>query len=67
MKERRREIEEEVTRLEAEIADYEAGLASFVSVEETKRLSDLLDARRGDLDAVMVEWEDVVQTIEANS
>jgi ATP-binding cassette subfamily F protein 3 len=67
MKERRREIEEEVTRLEAEIADYEAGLASFVSVEETKRLRDLLDARRGDLDAVMVEWEDVVQTIEANS
>ncbi len=67
MKERRREIEEEVTRLEAEIADYEAGLANFVSVEETKRLSDLLDARRGDLDAVMVEWEDVVQTIEANS
>jgi ATP-binding cassette subfamily F protein 3 len=67
MKERRREIEEEVTRLEAEIADYEAGLANFVSVEETKRLSDLLDARRGDLDGVMVEWEEVVQTIEANS
>ena len=50
MKERRREIEDEVTRLEVEIADYEAALANFVSVEETKRLSDLLDARRGDLD-----------------
>ena len=67
MKQRRREIEEEVTRLEAEIADYEAGLTTFVSVDETKRLSDLLTARRGDLDAVMLEWEEVVQTIEANS
>jgi ATP-binding cassette, subfamily F, member 3 len=67
MKERRREIEEEVTRLEAEIGDYEAGLANFVSVEETRRLSDLLDARRGDLNAVMAEWEEVVETIEANS
>ena len=67
MKERRREIEEEVTRLEAEIADYEAGLASFVSVDETRRLSELLDARRGDLNAVMSEWEEVVEAIEANS
>jgi ATP-binding cassette subfamily F protein 3 len=67
MKERRREIEEEVTRLEAEIADHEAGLANFVSVEETRRLSDLLEARRGDWNAAMAEWEEVVQTIEANS
>jgi hypothetical protein len=38
-----------------------------VSVDETKRLSDLLDARRRDLDSVMHEWEEVVQAIEANS
>jgi ATP-binding cassette subfamily F protein 3 len=67
MKQRRREIEEEVTRLEAEIADYEAGLANFVSVEETRRVSDLLDSRRSDLNTVMAEWENVVETIEANS
>jgi ATP-binding cassette subfamily F protein 3 len=67
MKERRREIEEEVTRLETEIADYEAALGSFVSVEETKRVTGLLDSRRADLDALMSEWEDVAQTIEANS
>jgi ATP-binding cassette subfamily F protein 3 len=67
MKERRNEIEEEVTRLEAEIADYEANLANFVSVEETKRVSDLLDARRSDLTALLAEWEDVAQTIELNS
>ncbi len=67
MKERRHEIEEEVTRLEAEIGDHESALAHFVSMEETQRISDLLNARRGDLEALMLEWEDVAQTIEANS
>jgi ATP-binding cassette subfamily F protein 3 len=67
MKERRHAIEDEVTRLEVEIADYEAALANFVSLEETKRFTDLLHARRGDLEALLAEWEDVAQTIEANS
>ncbi|HEY1341631.1 MAG TPA: ABC-F family ATP-binding cassette domain-containing protein [Bryobacteraceae bacterium] len=64
MKERRQSIEEEVTRLEAEIADYEAALSNFVSVEETQRVSNLLDARRADLAALMNEWEEVAQLIE---
>jgi ATP-binding cassette subfamily F protein 3 len=67
MKERRHEIEEEVTRLETEIADYEAALGNFVSAEETKRISELLDSRRADLSALMAEWEEVAQVIEANS
>ena len=67
MKERRHEIEEEVTRLETEIADYEAALGNFVSPEETRRVSGLLDSRRADLDALMAEWEEVAQAIEANS
>ncbi len=67
MKERREEIEEEVTRLEAEIADYEAALANFVSVDETRRLTALMEARRNDLNAVMAEWEKVAQAIETNS
>jgi len=67
MKERRREIEEEVTRMEAEIADYEAGLVNFVSVEETRLLTELLTTRRGDLDALMSEWEQVMEAIESNS
>jgi ATP-binding cassette subfamily F protein 3 len=66
MKERRREIEEDVTRLEIEIADYEAALAHFVSVDETRRLNGLLDARKSDLAALMTEWEEVAQAIEAN-
>jgi ATP-binding cassette subfamily F protein 3 len=67
MKERRREIEEEVTRLETEIADYELALGNFVSVEETRRVTELLDSRRADLNALMSEWEEVAQAIEANS
>jgi len=67
MKERRREIEEDVTRLETEIADYEGALANYVSAEETRRVGDLLSARRKDLEALMAEWEDVAQSIEANS
>ena len=66
MKERQHEIEEEVTRLELEIADYEAGLGHFVSIDETKRLSALLEARRADLAHLMHEWEEVAQSLEAN-
>jgi ATP-binding cassette, subfamily F, member 3 len=66
MKERQREIEEEVTRLEIEIADYETGLGNFVSIEETRRLASLLEARRADLAALMREWEEVGQALEAN-
>jgi len=66
MKERQREIEDEITRLEIEIADYEASLGHFVSVEETRRLQGQLEARKSDLAALMTEWEEVAQTLEAN-
>jgi ATP-binding cassette, subfamily F, member 3 len=66
MKERRREIEDEVSRLEGEIADFERALANFTSAEKTMRTSELLGARRADLEALMTEWEKVSQTIEAN-
>jgi ATP-binding cassette subfamily F protein 3 len=67
MKDRRRAIEDEVTRLEVEIADYEVELANFVSMEETQRVNGLLEARRADLESLMTEWEEVASTIEANS
>jgi len=67
MQERRTGIEDEVTKLEAEIADYETALSNFVNVEETTRNSALLDQRRADLERLMQEWEEVVQAIEANS
>jgi ATP-binding cassette subfamily F protein 3 len=66
LKQRRREIEDEVTRLEVEIADYENALVHYTSADETVRVNDLLTARRTDLLNLMAEWEDVAQTIEAN-
>jgi ATP-binding cassette, subfamily F, member 3 len=66
MKERRRAIEDEVTRLEVEIADFEQALAHFRSAEETRDLTELLSARRKDLEGLLAEWEEVAQTIEAN-
>jgi ATP-binding cassette subfamily F protein 3 len=66
MKDRRRAIEDEVTRLEVEIADFEHALANFRSAEETQEIAELLTARRADLANLMVEWETVAQTIEAN-
>ncbi len=67
MKERRGEIEEEVTKLEAEIADYEQSLANYVSAAQMQDVNLLLVARRADLDALMSEWEEVSELIEANS
>jgi ATP-binding cassette subfamily F protein 3 len=66
MKERRRAIEDEVTRLEVEIADFEHALANFRSAEETQQITQLLSARRTDLEHLLAEWENVAQTIEAN-
>jgi ATP-binding cassette subfamily F protein 3 len=66
MKERRRAIEDEVTRLEVEIADYEAALANFKSAEESIRIADLITARRSDLNNLMSEWEQVAELIEAS-
>ncbi len=66
MKERRRAIEDEVTRLEVEIADFEHALGNFRSVEETQQVTELLSARRADLANLLAEWENVAQTIEAN-
>src|SRR5215471_2140936 len=67
MKERRRAIEDEVTRLEVEIADFEAALSNYRTADESQLMADLLKARRSDLDALLMEWEEVAQTIEANS
>jgi ATP-binding cassette subfamily F protein 3 len=66
MKDRRRAIEDEVARLEVEIADYEAALSNFISAEDAKLNSELLAARRTDLEALLKEWEEVAQAIEAN-
>jgi ATP-binding cassette subfamily F protein 3 len=57
-------IEDEVSRLETEIAGYERALATFENIEETMRLTDVLDRRRSELKSLLAEWEDVSKQIE---
>jgi ATP-binding cassette subfamily F protein 3 len=67
MEERRTAIEKEVSRLETEILELETALSNFVSVEDTARQSALLDEHRARLQALMTEWEEVAQMLEANA
>ncbi|MFN3321890.1 MAG: ABC-F family ATP-binding cassette domain-containing protein [Bryobacteraceae bacterium] len=67
MQERAEAIEEEVARIESEIAAHEQALGVFVSTEETARLTQLIEQRRNDLDSLLQEWEEVSQTLEAHS
>ena len=67
MRERLGAIEEEIARAEAEIAGCERDLADFRSAGETIRVSGLVDARRKDLEALLAEWEEIGQAIEASS
>ncbi len=64
MQERRRQVEQEIGRLEDGIAECERELQSFVSAEETARWSQLLAQHRGDLQPLMAEWEELSQVLE---
>jgi ATP-binding cassette, subfamily F, member 3 len=64
MKQRCRELENQIASLEEEIQRTEAELSEYRSADESLRLSNLLDQRRADLEARMLEWEDVSQAIE---
>lgn len=67
MQERQQELEEQVSRVEAEIAQCESGLQSFVSAEETARLSELLERRRRELAPLVAEWEALSVALESNA
>ncbi len=64
IKERCETIEEDVARVEAEIAGTERELAFFKNAEESARLSTHLDRRRADLNALLREWEELSRLIE---
>jgi ATP-binding cassette subfamily F protein 3 len=66
MKERQRAIEDEITRLEVEIADFEQALSNFQSAEMSVEIASLLESRQKDMKDLLAEWEEVSETIEAN-
>jgi ATP-binding cassette subfamily F protein 3 len=65
MKERCHELEENIVRLEAEIALAETALQTFVSVEETQRQTDLLNRAKSELERSMGEWEELAASLES--
>jgi len=59
------EIEEDIGRVETAIAHCETALQTFVSAEETHRQTEDLHSQRSELAALMKEWEELSQTLEA--
>jgi ATP-binding cassette, subfamily F, member 3 len=65
MEDRFHEIEEEIVRVEAAIGDCETSLLTFVSAEETQRVTQEVNARREELQALMAEWEELGRVLQA--
>jgi ATP-binding cassette subfamily F protein 3 len=64
MEDRVHELESEINRLEDAIAECEAGLQTFVSAEETQRITQELGERRSELQSRMAEWEELGQALQ---
>ena len=65
MEDRVRELEHEITRMEAAIAECESALQTFVSADETQRLTQELEKHKRSLQAKVQEWEELGQALEA--
>jgi ATP-binding cassette subfamily F protein 3 len=66
MRERLKEVEHRVASLESEIRQHEAALADFKSADETVRVTELLTARRRELETQVAEWEELSGELEAS-
>jgi ATP-binding cassette, subfamily F, member 3 len=64
MQERVEELEEQISQAEAAISRCEAALQTFVSAEETQRLTQELNQSRSQLQAFVAEWEELSQVLE---
>ncbi len=65
MQDRAQELEEQISSLESAIAQCEAALQTFVSAEETARVSRELEQNRGKLRERIAEWEHIGQELGA--
>jgi hypothetical protein len=65
MEDRVRELEADITRLEAVISEQEISLQTFVSPEENQRLTQQLHEHRSELQKRISEWEHLGQALEA--
>ena len=67
LRDRLKEVEEQVASLESEIAQHEAALGDFKSVEETVRLNGLVTTRTQELEKYVSEWEALSSELEAGA
>jgi len=67
LEDRVQELEEQISQLEGAIASAETSLQTFVSAEETARVSRELDQHRADLQARVAEWEQIGQELGVSS
>ena len=65
LKDRCAAIEGEIEKTETEIVQLQADLGNFKSTEETLRISQLAESRRSGLSALLAEWEQLSQELEA--
>jgi ATP-binding cassette subfamily F protein 3 len=65
LEERVRELEAEISRAETGIANYEAALQTFVNADETARQTHELSSLRTQLQEFLSEWEDLAHSLEA--
>jgi ATP-binding cassette subfamily F protein 3 len=65
MEERVHELEAEISKTEEEIARLETALQSFVSAEESQRQSQELESKKASHAALVGEWEETAQELEA--
>jgi ATP-binding cassette subfamily F protein 3 len=67
MEERAQKLEEEISRMESAIAACETSLLTYISSEETARLSQEIDLRRTELLKRTAEWEKIGEELEASA
>jgi ATP-binding cassette, subfamily F, member 3 len=67
MQDRIRELEEEISAAETAIAQCEASLQTFISAEETQRLTHELQGTRTELQALVSAWEELSQVLEQST
>jgi len=65
MEDRFRELEQRIGDLEHCIVELETSLQTFVSVEETQRLTQKLADAKAELQGKMAAWEEIGQALEA--
>jgi ATP-binding cassette subfamily F protein 3 len=67
MTDRCSEVEAEIEECESSIGVTETAMNTFVSADETQRLSELLKTQKQRLSTLLGEWEELSQIIEANA